>query len=172
MRIESALNTGREGITAHGQAIAVVGDNISNANTVGFKNQRAIFGDMLGETPGDRVADVVSGAGDGVTIRSIQSNFEVGPIQGTGRELDVALSGNGFFQVGDIANPQLTRAGSFQLDQDGFLTTMDGLRVLGYTGGVIWKSKQLRQFLYSAGQSPLVSGDKHHRRVDHLGFGI
>ncbi|MEN9845925.1 MAG: hypothetical protein RIS36_1072 [Pseudomonadota bacterium] len=135
MRIESALNTGREGITAHGQAIAVVGDNISNANTVGFKNQRAIFGDMLGEIPGDRVADVVSGAGDGVTVRSIQSNFEVGPIQGTGRELDVALSGNGFFQVGDIANPQLTRAGSFQLDQDGFLTTMDGLRVLGYTGG-------------------------------------
>jgi flagellar hook protein FlgE len=135
MRIESALNTGREGITAHGQAISIVGDNISNANTVGFKNQRAIFGDMLGETPGDRVADVVSGAGDGVTIRSIQSNFEVGPIQGTGRDLDVALSGNGFFQVGDIANPQLTRAGSFQLDQEGFLTTMDGLRVLGYTGG-------------------------------------
>jgi flagellar hook protein FlgE len=135
MRLESALNTGREGITAHGQAIAVVGDNISNANTIGFKNQRAIFADILGETPGDRVADVVSGAGDGVTIRSIQSNFEVGPIQGTGRELDVALSGNGFFQVGDVVNPQLTRAGSFQLDQEGFLVTMDGLRVLGYTGG-------------------------------------
>jgi flagellar hook protein FlgE len=134
MRLESALNTGREGITAHGQAISVVGDNISNANTIGFKNQKAIFADMLGETPGDRVADVVSGAGDGVTIRSIQSNFEVGPIQGTGRDLDVALSGNGFFQVGDIANPQLTRAGSFQLDQEGFLTTLDGLRVLGYTG--------------------------------------
>jgi len=134
MRLESALNTGREGITAHGQAIAVVGDNISNANTIGFKNQRAIFADMLGETPGDRVAGVVSGAGDGVTIRSIQSNFEVGPIQGTGRDLDVALSGNGFFQVGDVANPQLTRAGSFQLDQDGFLVTMEGLRVLGYTG--------------------------------------
>ncbi|MEY4667309.1 MAG: hypothetical protein RL518_8 [Pseudomonadota bacterium] len=135
MRIESALNTGREGITAHGQAIAVVGDNISNANTVGFKNQRAIFADMLGEKAGDRVADVVSGAGDGVTIRSIQSNFEVGPVQGTGRDLDVALSGNGFFQVGDVANPQLTRAGAFQLDGEGFLTTMDGLRVLGYTGG-------------------------------------
>jgi len=135
MRIESALNTGREGITAHGQAIAVVGDNISNANTIGFKNQRAIFAEMLGEKPGDRVADVVSGAGDGVSIRSIQSNFDVGPIQGTGRDLDVALSGNGFFQVGDVASPQLTRAGSFQLDEDGFLTTMEGLRVLGYSGG-------------------------------------
>lgn len=134
MRLESALNTGREGVTAHGQAIAVVGDNISNANTVGFKNQRAIFADMLGETPGDRVADVVSGAGDGVTVRTIQSNFETGPIQGTGRDLDVALSGNGFFQVGDAANPQLTRAGSFTLDGDGFLVTQDGLRVLGYTG--------------------------------------
>jgi flagellar hook protein FlgE len=135
MRIESALNTGREGITAHGQALAIVGDNISNANTVGFKNQRAIFADMLGETPGDRVAGVVSGAGDGVTVKGIQSNFDVGPIQGTGRDLDVALSGNGFFQVGDVTNPQLTRAGSFQVDQDGFLSTLDGLRVLGYTGG-------------------------------------
>jgi len=134
MRIESALNTGREGINAHGRAIAVVGDNISNANTIGFKNQRAIFGDMLGETPGDRVAEVVSGAGDGVAVRSIQSNFDVGPIQGTGRDLDVALSGNGFFQVGDIASPQLTRAGSFKLDGDGFLVTMEGLRVLGFTG--------------------------------------
>jgi flagellar hook protein FlgE len=134
MRIESALNTGREGITAHGQAIAVVGDNIANSNTIGFKNQRAIFADMLGETPGDKVADVVSGAGDGVSVRSIQSNFDVGPIQGTGRDLDVALSGNGFFQVGDITNPQLTRAGSFKLDGDGFLVTMEGLRVLGFTG--------------------------------------
>lgn len=134
MRIESALNTGREGITAHGQAIAVVGDNISNANTIGYKNQRAIFADMLGETPGDRVAEVVSGAGDGVSIRDIQSNFEVGPIQGTGRDLDVALSGNGFFMVGDVAAPQLTRAGSFEIDGEGFLVTNFGMPVLGYTG--------------------------------------
>jgi len=134
MRLESALNTGREGITAHGQAIAVVGDNISNANTIGYKNQRAIFADMLGETPGDRVAEVVSGAGDGVSVRDIQSNFDVGPIQGTGRELDVALSGNGFFQVGDIAAPQLTRSGAFGIDKDGFLVTNFGLPVLGYMG--------------------------------------
>ena len=134
MRLESALNTGREGITAHGQAIAVVGDNISNANTVGYKNQKAIFADMLGETPGDRVAEVVSGAGDGVTIREIQSNFEVGPIQGTGRDLDVALSGEGFFLVGDATAPQLTRSGSFAIDGDGFLVTSFGLPVLGYTG--------------------------------------
>lgn len=134
MRLESALNTGREGITAHGQAIAVVGDNISNSNTVGYKNQRAIFADLLGETPGDRVAEVVSGAGDGVTVREIQSNFEVGPIQGTGRDLDVALSGTGFFVVGDVTAPQLTRSGSFAIDGDGFLVTNFGLPVLGYTG--------------------------------------
>lgn len=134
MRLESALNTGREGITAHGQAIAVVGDNISNANTVGYKNQRAIFADMLGEAPGDRVAEVVAGAGDGVTVREIQSNFDVGPIQATGRDLDIALSGNGFFMVGDVAAPQLTRSGSFAIDSEGFLVTNFGLPVLGYTG--------------------------------------
>jgi flagellar hook protein FlgE len=135
MRIESALNTGREGITAHGQAIAVVGDNISNANTVGYKTQKAIFADLLGETPGDRVAEVISGAGDGVTIREIKSNFDVGPIQGTGRDLDVALSGGGFFQVGDVAAPQFTRSGQFAIDGEGFLVTSFGLPVLGYTGG-------------------------------------
>lgn len=104
MRIESALNTGREGITAHGQAIAVVGDNISNANTIGYKNQRAIFADMLGETPGDRVAEVVSGAGDGVSIRDIQSNFEVGPIRAPARsrcgaEWERILHGGGYYRT-------------------------------------------------------------------------
>lgn len=134
MRLESALNTGREGITAHGQAIAIVGDNISNSNTVGYKTQTAMFGDILGEIPGDRVADVVSGAGDGVAIRRIQTNYSLGPINSTGRELDVALTGNGFFQVGDLANVQYTRDGSFLIDQNGMLTTSAGLPVLGYMG--------------------------------------
>jgi flagellar hook protein FlgE len=134
MRLESALNTGREGITAHGQAIAIVGDNISNSNTVGYKAQSAVFGDILGEIPGDRVADVVSGAGDGVAIRRIQTNYNLGPINSTGRDLDVALTGNGFFQVGDVGNVQYTRDGSFLIDQNGMLTTSAGLPVLGYMG--------------------------------------
>lgn len=134
MRLESALNTGREGITAHGQAIAVVGDNISNANTTAYKTQRAQFADILGEKQDDRVSDVVAGAGDGVYVRAIKTNYEVGPIVATGRSLDIAFSGSGFMQVGTPEQFSLTRSGSLQVNQDGILVTSFGAPVLGYTG--------------------------------------
>lgn len=133
MRLESAFNTGREGLTAHGQAIAVAGDNISNANTTGYKVQRAVFADLLGERPDDRNAEVLSGAGDGVFVHHIKTNFETGPINATGRELDIAVSGRGFFVVGTKEQPFFTRAGSFKVDDEGLLVTQDGLPVLGYT---------------------------------------
>lgn len=137
MRLESALNTGREGITAHGQAIAVVGDNISNANTTAYKTQRAIFSDILGEKQDDRTSEVVTGGGDGVAIRQVQTNYETAAAQGTGRELDVALDGNGFFMCGAVDKVQLTRSGSLALDENGMLVTSFGQPVLGYQGADI-----------------------------------
>jgi flagellar hook protein FlgE len=137
MRLESALRTSREGITAHGQAIAVVSDNISNVSTTAFKQQRAEFKDMLSDKVGDRGSEVVAGGGDGVFIDKIRLNFEVGALNATGRELDVALTGNGFFVVGDVAAPKLTRTGNFEINGDGILTTSDGLPVLGYSGADI-----------------------------------
>ena len=62
MRLESALNTSREGLSAHGQAIAVVGDNIANASTPGFKRGRAEFRDIMGEIPDSSNSEVVSGS--------------------------------------------------------------------------------------------------------------
>lgn len=134
MRLESALNTGREGITAHGQAIAVVGDNISNANTTAYKTQRAIFSDILGEKQDDRTSEVITGGGDGVAIRQVQTNFETSAAQVTGRDLDIALDGNGFFMCGAVDKVQLTRSGSLALDENGMLVTSFGLPVLGYQG--------------------------------------
>jgi len=134
MRLESAFRASREGITAHGQAISVLGDNIANANTPGYKTQRAEFTDILGEREDGRLAEVRSGIGDGVQVGAIRLNFDSGTATPTGRSLDVAISGRGFFMVGDIQKPQLTRLGNFQIDKDGFLTTADGLQVIGYTG--------------------------------------
>lgn len=134
MRLESALRTSREGITAHGQAIAVIGDNISNANTTAFKEQRAEFGDLLSDRVGDKNSEVVAGGGDGVAMNRIRLSFENGAINSTGRSLDAALTGKGFFLVGDAAKPQLTRLGSFQINNEGFLTTSSGAPVLGYSG--------------------------------------
>jgi flagellar hook protein FlgE len=134
MRLESAIITSTQGLTAHGQAIAVVGDNISNASTPAFKRGRAEFVDIMGEVAGARNAEVVTGAGDGVFIGRTRLNFERGAIDSTGRELDIAVNGNGFFLVGDPAAPRLTRMGAFQVGSDGILTTASGDPVLGYQG--------------------------------------
>jgi flagellar hook protein FlgE len=134
MRLESAINTSREGITAHGQAIAVVGDNISNASTPAFKRGRAEFADIMGEIQDQRNAEVGPTSGDGAFIRRTRLNFEAGAVDYTGRSLDVALSGNGFFLVGDPAAPMLTRLGNFQVAADGTLQTPSGEPVLGYQG--------------------------------------
>jgi flagellar hook protein FlgE len=134
MRLESAFRASSEGITAHGQAISVLGDNIANANTPAYKSQRAEFVDILGEKIDGKLASVPGGIGDGVKVGRVRLDFDSGAANGTGRELDVAISGRGFFLVGGIERPALTRTGNFQIDAEGFLTTADGQRVLGYTG--------------------------------------
>ncbi len=134
MRLESALLTSREGITAHGQAIAVVGDNISNVSTTAYKTARPEFTDILGESVGARNASTVGGAGDGVQVSRVRVIQESGPVEVTGRELDVAISGGGFFLIGDAAAPQFTRAGNFEINGDGNLSTSFGAEILGYSG--------------------------------------
>ncbi|MFN4894368.1 MAG: flagellar hook protein FlgE [Pseudomonadota bacterium] len=134
MRLESAMRASREGLVAHGQAISVIGDNISNANTTAFKEQRTEFVALLGEQADDRGASLPTGAGDGVVVGRIRSDFTVGSTNPTGRDLDVALTGAGFFLVGDPQAPSLTRLGNFQVNQEGLLVTSEGLPVLGYSG--------------------------------------
>jgi flagellar hook protein FlgE len=128
------MRTSREGLVSNGQAISVIGDNISNANTTAFKGQRSEFVALLGERADDRGASLPGGAGDGVTVGRVRVDFEVGTAAPTGRGLDVALTGNGFFLVGDPKAPSLTRLGSFQINNQGLLTTSEGLPVLGYSG--------------------------------------
>ncbi len=133
-RIESAVNTSTQGLMAQGGAIAVIGDNIANANTTGYKTARAEFVDLMGEYSGDRLSSVVSGAGDGVAISGIRVLQQNGVVESTGRELDVAISGGGFFMVGEVGAPQYTRAGNFEVNSDGLLVNAQGLPVLGFTG--------------------------------------
>lgn len=133
-RLESAFRTSVEGLSAHSGSMTVIGDNVANANTPAYKSQRAEFSDILGEKADDRLATVGTSGGDGVKVSRIRLNFDSGAPLSTGRDLDVAVSGRGFFLVGDVTRPQLTRLGNFQISQDGFLTTSDGVNVLGYTG--------------------------------------
>lgn len=131
MRLESALLTSKEGMDTHGKAIAVVGDNISNANTTGFKSARSEFADLLATGRSDRFSETDGTVGDGSTLARVRTIHETGIIEPTGRSLDAGISGGGFFIVGDAENPQYSRNGTFRIDDLGRLVSEQGNPVLG-----------------------------------------
>lgn len=138
----NTLLTGVSGLTAHQQLIDVVGNNLANLNTVGFKSRRATFSDVFYETirggsSGVSVGGVgsVGGSnpaqlGNGSQLSSISVNQSQGELDITGAEFDFALDGEGFFVVESGSGPLYTRAGAFGVDNEGFLVdTATGFRV-------------------------------------------
>jgi len=130
MSINNSLYIGVSGLQAHGDAISIVGDNIANVSTVGFKRDRASFQDMLGS------ALDAGRMGGGVRLGGSQTLWDQGAITQTGNPLDLAISGDGQFIVkGNHGGQQgqfYTRDGRFQLDKTGFVTNQEGLRVQGF----------------------------------------
>ncbi len=129
MRLESSLYSSRSGLTAQGQAISVVGDNISNANTTGFRRSRSEFADIVAGGK-DSIA-----SGAGVALSEVRTIHETGVIEFTGRNLDVGIGGDGFFIVNNGERDMYTRAGNFALDREGYLVDADGNQVQGYAPG-------------------------------------
>ena len=129
MSIISSFYIGASGLSANSLELAVVGDNIANGNTVGFKGSRAAFADVLGQS-------LIGGPGQlggGTRVQSIQKILAQGAIAQTGVATDLALDGDGMFIVeGRDGSRMYTRAGQFTLDQDGYLINLAGLRVQGF----------------------------------------
>ena len=124
-----AFSTAISGIKAAQTNLDVISNNIANASTVGFKASRAEFAEIY--------ASSVSGgsnAGQGVELTEIRADFSQGSLDFTGNGLDLAISGNGFFIVSNGGASEYTRAGSFLVDRDGFLTNESGNRLQGYQG--------------------------------------
>ena len=109
MRLESALFASREGLDAHGKAISVIGDNISNSNTVGFKTSRVEFSDLLPTAGGQSGNPNLPTTGAGVQIQLVRPIHESGIIEETGRDLDLAIDGHGGQIWVDDDHPQGTR---------------------------------------------------------------
>jgi flagellar hook protein FlgE len=130
MSILRAMYSGTSGLNAEGQALGVVGDNVANTNTVGFKQSRAIFEDVLGGAVGTK------SPGAGVRMTRAQQIFAQGTLLNTGQATDLALSGDGFFvvhgTVGGITGNFYTRAGQMSLREDGTLVNQQGLPLQGY----------------------------------------
>ena len=132
MSIISSLYTGASGMTAHGNAIGVVGDNIANVSTIGYKRSRAAFSDVLGGSLGGQRL------GAGVRLGGVESMFEQGSVQQTGGAFDMAIRGEGMFMVkgahaGQADGTYFTRDGRFGLDSSGTVVDSHGLRLQGYT---------------------------------------
>ncbi len=128
--IINGLFAGRSGISSHGTAISVVGDNISNSSTIGFKAARAEFEDLIagGQTAGRVV-------GSGSSVSAVSPIFEQGTLELTSRPLDLAIDGNGYFALANGAERFYTRAGNFKIDSAGFVVNPNGLAVLGFPAG-------------------------------------
>lgn len=135
MRLETALLSGREGITCHGQAISVIGDNLANANTDGYKTSRTEFADMIGSGQSGDSGTSEPETGCGVSVVDIRQIFDQGTLESTSRSLDCGIDGEGFFQVGNAANPFYSRSGSFSVDAKGNLVSNENESILGYAPG-------------------------------------
>lgn len=130
MSILSSFNIGVTGLNAAGSSMGVIGDNIANAGTFGFKSSRAEFQDMLanslkGIDGGDQM-------GSGTKLAHITSQFTQGTISRTQNITDIAINGNGFFQVDAPFGKGYTRDGAFHFDKEGYMVNGDGYKVQGF----------------------------------------
>jgi flagellar hook protein FlgE len=127
-----SFSAGLSGLNANAQALSVIGNNLANINTVGFKASSVIFRDLVYQNVGG-VSENPSQIGLGVGIAQISPVFTQGTIEATRVATHAAIQGNGFFLLNGPDGPSYTRAGAFGFDPDGTLVTPDGQQVMGFT---------------------------------------
>ncbi|KQB58433.1 flagellar hook protein FlgE [Acidovorax sp. SD340] len=125
-----SFQQGLSGLNAASKNLDVIGDNIANSNTVGFKASRAEFAEMVASAIGSAGG---SNAGIGVEVGAVAQQFTQGNLTITGNSLDVAINGNGFFTLTlPDGTAAYTRSGNFKLDKEGNMITNDNASVMGY----------------------------------------
>ena len=133
MGITSAFFTATSGINATSRALSEIGNNIANAQTTGYKSRTLNFGDLFGASLGGGGTTNALVEGRGVRVLDIDPSFSQGSLQTTSNALDLAIDGDGFFQVvdpnGDIF---YTRAGQFGTDASGNLVNPSGAKLQGF----------------------------------------
>ena len=138
----ASLTTGVSGLRTHQLLLEVVGNNLANVNTPAFKTSRVIFSETLSETLRTATGATESTGGTnaiqrglGVQVSSIDVDMKQGTLEMTGRTLDLAIRGEGFFVVSDGTQNLYTRVGTFGIGSDGKLVhTATGYRVMDIHG--------------------------------------
>ncbi len=127
-----SFSAGLSGLNANSTYLSVIGNNLANINTIGYKTSAVSFADLVSQTVGGTSINPMQ-VGLGVVTGSISPVFSQGAIENTREATNVAIQGNGFFVVRSDDGLSYTRAGNFSFNADGELVTPDGLRVQGYT---------------------------------------
>jgi flagellar hook protein FlgE len=152
MSLNNALYTGVSGLAAYANAISVIGNNIANVNTTGFKESRGNFSDVLSQSSGTGGTLQI---GRGVLVTSVSPVFTQGAFQSTSLPGDLAIDGDGFFIVKDPKTNALlyTRNGNFALNRDGKLANPEGLIVQGFNVDSAGNALPLVEDINISGQS-------------------
>ena len=127
----SSLYSGVSGINAAGYTMSVLGNNIANSTTVGFKGGYTSFADILSQSLGG--AGGGGQIGRGVNLADVGTLFTQGSFENTSNGTDLAIEGAGFFMVADDTGTYYTRAGQFIMDAEGYLVNPSGFRLQGYS---------------------------------------
>ena len=163
-----SLYSGVSGLKNHQTRMDVVGNNISNVNTTGFKSSRVTFSDTLSQTLSGASAPTENRGGTnpkqiglGSATSAIDTLFTDGSVQSTGVNTDLCLSGNGLFIVKDGNLSYYTRTGNFQFDKEGYYVNSDGLKVQGWSattpGDAINTNGQPSEICIPAGKTMAAS---------------
>jgi flagellar hook protein FlgE len=133
----TSLNSGVSALSQFQQSLDVIGNNIANVDTVGFKGANVNFSDALSQTLGSNASGSEQ-VGTGVITASIANQFTQGSISSTGVSTNLAVNGNGFFLVKDPTAGTIyaTRDGDFSVDNNGYLVTSNGMHVQGLAGDI------------------------------------
>jgi len=127
------FQTGLSGLNASSKNLDVIGHNVANSGTVGFKASQAQFADVF-------AASLSGGGGNqvgiGTTLANVAQQFTQGNITSTNNPLDLAINGRGFFRLSDAGAVSYTRNGQFQLDKDNYVVTSSGVNLTGYQADV------------------------------------
>jgi flagellar hook protein FlgE len=148
---------GLSGLSAASSDLDVIGNNIANANTVGFKGSQAQFADMYASSMATAVSNQV---GIGTRLAEVQQQFSQGTITTTNQALDVAINGNGFYQLSNNGSMVYSRNGVFHLDSNGNIVNSAGLQLMGFaanSNGVINSASTVPLSVPTANSPPTVT---------------
>ncbi len=130
------FETAVSGIRAASSQLGIIGNNIANSSTSGFKQARGEFADVFAASA---LGVASNSVGRGVQLTSIAQQFTQGNISFTDSSLDLAISGTGFFMLDDGGTTRFTRSGAFAVDSEGFVTNNEGLRLQAFTADTTGK---------------------------------